>query len=392
MNNDKPIITITGMPRWNYFQWFLLGIYLLEEEGKVELRFKTDFMTKVSTLTNSKYVLGWHRYLHAADNYNLDGYIDWKGKRKYFTIDSADAPFLFDSQKLNDVDTYFKMQCPKEYKERGFRLTDEVWIPWCDHAHVDSSMTLTQRGERKLCANLEQHLDKVKPLMVGPRCLARGNSKNALIAAYKNYLSSQANEKIKKMMCYFGNSAGPIPSKNVTNPDWDWEADIIGYYADKLNHPNEKRYRATKILQSLGADYDGRLITEGYSDTGNLVQHPDLVVPLPAFCDHVSHFQYNLNISGYRMSIPNRFIESFLVGTAIMTDKLAIKWYKPFGKEVVETVPMGYLPNDKVNWSQFETDIQNLPTVSKEDVIKEYNDKWEPRVVAKYIIDSVIGN
>ena len=92
------------------------------------------------------------------------------------------------------------------------------------------------------------------------------------------------------------------------------------------------------------------------------------------------------------MSIPNRFIESFLVGTAIMTDKLAIKWYKPFGKEVIETVPMGYLLNDKVDWSQFETDIQNLPTVSKEDVIKEYNDKWEPRVVAKYIIDTVMGD
>lgn len=91
------------------------------------------------------------------------------------------------------------------------------------------------------------------------------------------------------------------------------------------------------------------------------------------------------------MSVPNRFIESFLVGTAIMTDRLAIKWYKPFGKEVIETVPMGYLLNDKVDWAQFQADITNLPDISKDDVIKEYNTKWEPRVVAKYIINTVMG-
>lgn len=51
----------------------------------------------------------------------------------------------------------------------------------------------------------------------------------------------------------------------------------------------------------------------------------------------------NLNISGYRMSVPNCFIESFMVGTAIMTDELFVKWYKPFDKEVFETIGMSYL-------------------------------------------------
>jgi hypothetical protein len=391
MNNNNPIITITSMPRWNYFQWFILGFYLLEDAGDITLRFKTEMMTKLSTFTNSKYVLGWNKYFYARDNYNLDGYIDFQGKRKYFTIDSADAPFLFDVKKLNRVSIYFKMQCPKEYNPRGFRLTDDVYIPWCDHAHKDSSLLLTERGERKLCVNLEQYLDKIKPLMIGPRRLARGNSKHALITSYQNYLKSQTNDKTKIMMCYFGNSAGPVTTENIISPDWDWEADIISYYKDKLNHPNEKRYRATKILQSLGSNYDGRLITEGHSDTGKPVTHDDIVVPLEDFCDHVSHFQYNLNISGYRMSIPNRFIESFLVGTAIMTDKLAVKWYKPFGKEVVETVEMGYLPENKVNWNQFENDIIHLPEIDKNMVIEEYNAKWEPKVVAKYIINTVLN-
>jgi hypothetical protein len=228
--------------------------------------------------------------------------------------------------------------------------------------------------------------------MIGPRRLARGNSKHALITSYQNYLKSQTNNKTKILMCYFGNSAGPVTTENVISPDWDWEADIIGYYKGKLNHPNEKRYLATKILQSLGSSYDGRLITEGHSDTGKSVTHDDLIVPLKDFCDYVSHFQYNLNISGYRMSIPNRFIESFLVGTAIMTDKLAVKWYKPFDKEVIETVEMGYLPKDQVNWTQFKEDILYLPNIKTEDIINEFNKKWEPSVVANYIIHTVLNS
>ena len=102
------------------------------------------------------------------------------------------------------------------------------------------------------------------------------------------------------------------------------------------------------------------------------------------------HFQYNLNISGYGMSIPNRFIESFLVGTAIVTDRLSLKWYRPFGPEVVETVPMGYLPMGKVDWTQFERDIKNLPDIDKGAVLKAFNEKWHPRKVAEYIIDEVL--
>jgi hypothetical protein len=92
------------------------------------------------------------------------------------------------------------------------------------------------------------------------------------------------------------------------------------------------------------------------------------------------------------MSIPNRFIESFLVGTAIMTDKLAVKWYKPFDKEVIETVEMGYLPKDQVNWTQFKEDILYLPNIKTEDIINEFNKKWEPSVVANYIIHTVLNS
>ena len=96
-----------------------------------------------------------------------------------------------------------------------------------------------------------------------------------------------------------------------------------------------------------------------------------------------------MNVSGYVMSMPSRFIESFLVGTAVLTDKLSVKWYKPFDVEVVETVPMGYLPMERVDWQQFQQDLQHLPQVSAEQVVQAYETKWAPDVVARYIIDTV---
>src|SRR5699024_2555672 len=114
----------------------------------------------------------------------------------------------------------FKMQCPIEINKEGFPLTDEIIIPWLDHDHVDSSIkNLTYRGERKQCANLWINKHKIKPLMVGPRALSeKGFSITALKKGYSNYLKDRAAVKSKHSMCYFGNSVGPKPEKNVLVP------------------------------------------------------------------------------------------------------------------------------------------------------------------------------
>lgn len=225
--------------------------------------------------------------------------------------------------------------------------------------------------------------------MVGPRRLGDNLSYQALKSGYENYHSDYLKEATQKVMCYFGNAKGP----RTTNPkqinEYD-EAGSLVFFGDKINHPNEKRKIARDILLSLGKKYDARLINESNSDTGGEVSHPELVVPLKDFCRHISNFQYNLNISGYRLSIPNRFIESFMVGTAIVTDRLSVMWYKPFGQEVVETVTMGYEPTEDVNWNQFKADLCNLPDIDKKQIIKEFEAKWEPSVVSQYIIETLI--
>ncbi|MDR1521844.1 MAG: hypothetical protein LBS28_03185 [Streptococcaceae bacterium] len=134
----------------------------------------------------------------------------------------------------------------------------------------------------------------------------------------------------------------------------------MDHFKGNIEHPNIKRQRASDFLSVLGEKYDARVINQGNSDS--LVKGcNDLVVPLEEFPQFVSQFQYNLNISGYRCSIPNRFIDSFSVGTKIITDKLKVKWYLPFDEDVIETVEMGYLKNSKVDWHLFKKDVLSLP-------------------------------
>ena len=191
-------------------------------------------------------------------------------------------------------------------------------------------------------------------------------------------------------MAYFGSTDAVKGSNKQTNYDLDWEPDLIAFLKKyNSSHPNEKRAKAVELINGMGENYDGRLIHELVN--GREVVHRDLIVPLVDFCDFIGQFEYNLNISGYRLSIPNRFIESFISGTAILTDKLQVKWYKPFENEVIETVEMGYLPHDDVDWDKFKEDMSNLPAVNKDDILKAYNEKWSPKAFAKYVVNTTIG-
>lgn len=273
----------------------------------------------------------------------------------------------------------------------GFRLTDGIVIPWLDVEHVDKSLKRTERGERRTCDAFSANRHKIRPLMIGPRRLARGCSYALLKRGFDSYRKDAAVKKIKRLMCYFGDSRGPQPAENAVAPDFDREADILGYFGGRITHPNEKRAKVAEYINQAGDGCDGRIVNRGFSDTGNRSE-AELVIPLADFCRHIAQFQYNFNVSGYRMSIPNRFIESFMVGTAIVTDRLAVRWYKPFTvDEVFETVEMGYLPEAFVDWETFERDIAGLPETKPEKILAEFGEKWSPEAAASYMVDILTG-
>lgn len=395
MKNERISVVITGGYKWSYYEWFLLGFYKLQESGRIKLKFKVPFFSKLLTYPNTEFgyrVLEHFRCRTETDTYNMTGYVQFPdGTKKTFTIDCADAPYSFDAKLLNQVDIYFKMQYPCEIESDSFHLTPDVEIPWLDTEHVDENgKELESTGKRKLITNFAAYRKKIYPLMVGPRRLSKGLSRYALLRGYRNYISDRQIDKSKKMMCYFGNALGPKPNA-VDVPDFLWESDLVGYFKNRISHPNEKRAAAADLIAGL-EDCDARIISRAHSDSGIGIDE-SLIIPLPDFCAHIAKFQYNFNISGYRKSIPNRFIESFMVGTAIMTDKLSVKWYLPFdAEEVVETVEMGYLPMEEVDWEQFQEDLKNLPKADSECVVRNFEEKWSPEVVANYILDTIEKN
>lgn len=384
-------VVITSGYRWNYFQWFLLGLYELEKQKKIKLSFKLPFYSALLQHLSHPTLVRIASYLQfkrEPDAYNMDGYVVFEdGTRKTFTVDSADSPFLFDETRLKQVDVYFKMQCPKDFAPEGFHLTDEIVIPWSSHCHVDPSLRkVTDRGPRKVISDFRSYQHKIYPLMIGPRQLSRGISYTCLKAGYDNYLKDWNARKEKKVMCYFGNALGPKPEE-VALPDYDFEGDLMGYFKGRINHPNEKRARIAEILSQMDGT-DARVISQANADKHE-EKREDLIIPLEDFCAHISKFEYNVNVSGYRMSIPNRFIESFMVGTAILTDRLHVKWYRPFDTEVVESVEMGYLPMEQVDWAQYQADLNSLPPVDSHKIQAAFQSKWLPEKVAEYMVKTV---
>lgn len=386
-------VVITSGYLWMSFEWFLLGFYMLQDKGEIKLRFRLPFL---STLLR---ILNWDVSLcivykilrkFEKEDYNMSGYIIFPdGVKKTFTIDCADSPFLFNEKKLRDMNVYFKMQYPVSLGEENFFLTDNIRIPWVDCRHIDKRQKpLSGRGERRVISDLMGYQDKIKPLMMGVRRLSRGISYRKLRKGYERYIKERCLEKPKRLMCYFGNSKGPEPNSDIKKPDFNNEADIMGYFGEKISHPNEKRAKVAEYISGI-ENCDARVISTAHSDSGG-VKDMSQVIPLTEWCAHVAKFQYNFNVSGYRRSIPNRFVEGFMVGTGIVTDKLAVKWYKPFDKsEVIETIEMGYLPNGEVDWQKFEQDLFGLPVSDPKRIVELYEEKWEPSVVARYIIETV---
>lgn len=392
---NKPKIVITSAYDWGYYQWFLLGFYNLQLLGDIDFDINVGLYSSLLKYSENEFLNRVLRKIQLKkEKYSplLEGYlIDFDNSIKHFCIDYEDSPFIYDISKLKKVNAYFKIQCPKEFNQEGFRLTDDVILPWTDWQHDNEDLPIRTCGHRKVVPNFIEYTSKIYPLMLGPRRLSYGISYKSIKRGYEKYIQDRNTVKEKKLMCYFGNSKGPVPSVDIDMPDLNWESDILCHWGQLINHPNEKRYKIAEYISTLGDDYDARIIHLGNSDTGKKVINNN-TVQLKEFCKFISKFQYNFNVSGYRLSIPNRFIESFMVGTGIVTDKLSVQWYKPFSKKsVIETKEMGYLPMNKVSWENIYQDINNLPDSNPQDIVDEFNEKWEPTVVANYIVNTLRG-
>lgn len=362
-------VKIKSIPilHFSYYQWLLLGLYELDDQKKI--KFSLPFRYRLFV---NRYVIMIisiiRKYLHLQSkslNYCLTGVLtNNQGHNVKFAYDIADSPFLFNDRLLSAVDFYFKAQCPLDINDKGFPLTPEVRIPF---------------SQSVLC-----YKKKIMPAMIGIRLLSNYLSFFSLKHNYNKLLKNRNIKKNKELVAYFGSALGPTPQKKNIK-DYNNEAVLMDIFIKKINHPNEKRKIACNMLGKK-EKYDLRIIND-FSEDGVETINTDKIVPLKKFSGFIGEFNYNLNISGYRRSIPNRFIDSFIVGTSIITDKLAVKWYLPFEEEVSETIEMGYLKNSEVDWLKFKKDIEDLPQNHSEKVIELYENKWAPVKFAEYIVN-----
>ena len=134
-------VVITGGYRWSYYEWFLLGLYKLQKQGEIRLKFKVPLLSKLLTYPNIRFgyrVLNHFQRKFETDTYNMTGYVKFEdGIQKRFTIDSSDAPFMFHEKLLKETDAYFKIQYPCEIQNETFHLTPNIEIPWIDSEHVE---------------------------------------------------------------------------------------------------------------------------------------------------------------------------------------------------------------------------------------------------------------
>ncbi len=374
----KIVITSVPVQYHSYFQWLILGLYELQNNKEIAFQFRLPFYQYAYFFMLNDYLRReGYRFLSRYkmlknESYAMTGFsIDDRGNRKRFVFDIADSPFAFDANFLQSSDIYFKAQCPKNIDVKGFRLSDKVYIPYADAVLIN------------------RH--KIKPAMLGPRRLAWSIKYWALKDAYNQYLSHQTTQKKGRLMCYFGGAKGPAVKEVVSsNGNFDGEDIIMSRFANELQHPNEKRYQLFRIIRKMGAGCDARVINKAGVQDDAVYLTKDAPVPLKDFTQHVAKFQYNANISGFRLSIPNRFIESFMVGTAIVTDQLSVKWYRSFEEEVVELLEMGYLPNDQVSWQLIEEKLTSLKEVDAQKVIGQYNKQWAPIAFGRYVVSQLV--
>lgn len=157
---SKPIVVVTDLSnRIIYYQWFVYGFMLLDKSGIIKLKFDLPLSQKLYVINHAQFFV---RCLNKIKNHfqgnkeikteaYFRGYVlDEKGKHT-FCIDSADSPNMFSGTLLRFCDVYFKIQCPKEFDSKGFKIGNE-YIPFL----IQNLKIQKMRERRKQSANYVQ--------------------------------------------------------------------------------------------------------------------------------------------------------------------------------------------------------------------------------------------
>ena len=183
MSNKRslPLVVITDLSnRIQYYQWFVYGLQSLVNERKIKLKFAVPFSQRLLLLNHATFLVRCQNKIkrivgeHAEQKTKayFRGYVRFGTQTHSFCIDSADSPNMFNGKLLQNVDIYFKLQCPNEISEKGFLIGNQ-YIPFFDSEFENPVDEGKIKAKRKLCLEVYTYKKKIKPLMIGPRSMGR---------------------------------------------------------------------------------------------------------------------------------------------------------------------------------------------------------------------------
>lgn len=359
-----PVVTITNfcLNHSGYFDWLTTGLGLLEQQGHLKLRFRLPTAKK---LLRQRY-LRWGAKALAPSWVSkingpmwwLEAEVDFGGRIIRIVFDVTDHGYNFAEHLLPTCDLYFKCQLPKAFPQ---------------------PLQLCKLIARPMPAAAIEHAAKIRPAMLG-RPLSRSLDFKKNLRILSAWEEKSKLPVTKRLFAYFGGDTDAEADNRL--------ADFKGLY----HHPNQKRGRLIRDLkQSDKRGIDARLVNSDDS----LLRGPALSDD-DSYSSAVATSAFNLNISGLSLSIPFRLIDSFMVGTTIITDSLSIGWYKPFEKEeVIELGVMGYELESEVNWERVKEVLDNVLNLSPSEdaprrnhLLDRYHRLWSPEALARYILTS----
>ena len=358
-------------PLMEYYDWLATGLWMLQERGEIEVEIRTTRTTAPFQLHSKAYPALRKAFpkLTAALARGVSGiilgHLEAGVKKVTFAYDVSDSPYAIQPDLLLERDLYFKAQCPSSFDPRGFPMARGAFVPY----HPD---VLTYQ-------------DRIIPTMLG-RPLSRTLSRRGNAQVLHKWLELLQTPKDVNLFAFFGTDRGT----GMGGP----EQVVLNRFAGLVEHPNPKRGLLVEGLrQRYTTGVDARILDTTHPARRGAKMSDD------EFPFAVGRTWHNINVSGLRRSLPFRFVDSFLVGAAVPTDELAVRWYAPFepGTDVIDLGPMGYELEQNVDWPRIWQAFDGLMTESqatREDrrrrIAERFQRLWHPQALARHVVDSCL--
>lgn len=381
MDNTTVVILSAPARTQAYYDWLFTGMGILHNKGKVRvrhdghawdklLRVHPRVMDAVRRISPS-----FVDFVSPIDNICLTGRVEQGDKVATFALDIADAPFNYALGLLEAVDVYFKCQCPIRFEPGGFPLNKHIRIPY--HPDVFTF----------------QH--KIRPAMLG-RPLGRSTSLRKNLPVLRQWEAAATNcSKDIRLFASFASDYGIAP-RGAGSPlpaphNYESETTLLARWGNQIHHPNFKRERVVQMLRSMDkSDVNARI-----SRSANPAVKGDML-SRAEYMQMLGRSIINVNVSGFRRSIPFRFMDTFLTGGTVATDTLAVRWYRGFEEEteVYEIGDLGYEREEDVNWNGVKQRLEELYDCAgrRKDKVKTVLDLYQKKWDRKFSLLMWLGN